>query len=138
MPLSQKIGFRCRGDASFILSTVSFYMSFWIDLSFEFLVFWIIFDHKSKKNRNEKRLKKTSIFQSIFSSILVDFGLHFGTPEFRDSLVWATMAALGSCLALSWVILRALIRFLPPLGSIVDRFLIESGLHFLILGTIFQ
>ena len=74
----------------------------------------------------------------FFSSILVDFGLHFGTPAVRDSLVWATMAALGSCLALSWVILRALIRFLPPLGSIFDRFLIESGLHFLILGTIFQ
>ena len=90
------------------------------------------FHQKSKKNRNGERFKKSSIFQYIFSSILVDFGLHFGTPEFRDSLIWATMAALGSCLALSWVIFAASIRFLTPLGSIFGRFSNDLGIHFLI------
>ena len=86
----------------------------------------------------KKQPKTNIVFLKRKSSILVDVGLQNGTPAVRDSLGWVTMAPLWGCLALSWVILRAPIRFLPPLGSILGRFLIESGLHFLILGTIFQ
>jgi len=75
-------------------------------------------------------MKKNIKFWIDFFPILFDFGLHFGAPAVRDSLVWATMAALGSCLALCWAIFRVPIRFLARLGSIFHRFSTKSGLIF--------
>ena len=65
----------------------------------------------------------------IFSPILVDFGFHFGPPAFRDSPCWASWAPLWRHLALSWAILRDLLRVFAPLGSIFGLFC-SSWLHF--------
>ena len=71
-------------------------------------------------NRPKSMKKIINFFSLIFSPILVDFGSHFGPPALRHSPFWASWAAPWRYLALSWAILRDLLRFFTPLGSIFD------------------
>ena len=116
------------------VSSTCFFHHFLIDFS---TIFRPFFDQKSKKNRYEKWSKKWLIFLTIFSSILVDLGLHFGAPAFHHSPVWASWAALWRCLgpscAICFEFLLLLAPFLiqfAPLGSIFDQ-ICSSWLHFL-------
>ena len=106
-----------------------FVFSSFLDWFFKY--FSILFRPKIEKTSIQKVI---FFFWSLSSPSLVDFGYHFGVPTLRHSLFWASWAALWRCLALSWAILRDLLRFFDPLGSIFRRFC-SSRLHF---GTIFD
>ena len=127
-----------------IFSSTCFVHPFWI----VFLsVFRRLFGQKSKKNRYEKLSKKQPNFKHLFSPILVDLGLHFGPPAFRDRTSWASWAALWNCKALSWAILRDLLQVLVvlapflvhfgPLGSILGAIFDQIWFQFCRLGSFF-
>ena len=76
-------------------------------------------------------------FSLICLSIFIDFGLHFGTPAVRHSPGWASWAALWRCLALSWAILRDLLRVFASLGSISGTIFDQIWLRFCHMGSFF-